>query len=131
MALEQKLNKEINAYWEIAELEIKPWKNSDAPATLSGNILDIQERFEEDIMTLNQMNATRQVAPFKCIVQDKMGLLSQVSETLEKWLKVQTLWTNLVSVFSSGDIAKNMPLMAKKFKGIDKQWLKIMERAHE
>lgn len=131
LSLEKKLNEEINSFWEVAELEIKTWKGVDAPATLGGNILEIQERLEEDIMTLNQMNATRQVIPFKAIVNEKMGLLSDISDTLEKWLKVQTLWTNLVSVFTSGDIAKNMPIMAKKFKGIDKQWLKIMERANE
>jgi dynein heavy chain len=34
-------------------------------------------------------------------------------------------------VFTSGDISKQMPTMSKKFKGIDKQWLKIMERAAE
>ena len=50
---------------------------------------------------------------------------------IEKWLKVQTLWTNLVSVFTSGDIAKNLPTEAKLFKTIDKIWLKNMERAFE
>ena len=41
------------------------------------------------------------------------------------------LWMSLVSVFTAGDIAKAMPTESKKFKQIDKQWLKIMERAHE
>lgn len=34
-------------------------------------------------------------------------------------------------MFTSGDIAKNMPTEAKLFKTIDKQWLKNMERAFE
>ena len=77
------------------------------------------------------MNAMRYVTPFKSIVMEKMSLLGDVNDIIEKWLKVQNLWTNLVSVFTSGDISKQMPTMSKKFKGIDKQWLKIMERAAE
>ena len=71
------------------------------------------------------------VTPFKVEVTDRIALLSDVADTIEKWLKVQTLWTNLVSVFTSGDIAKNLPTEAKLFKGIDKIWLKNMERAFE
>jgi dynein heavy chain len=77
------------------------------------------------------MNAMRYVAPYKQEVVDKITLLSDVTDIIEKWLKVQTLWTNLVSVFTSGDIAKQMPQESKKFKNIDKAWIKIMERANE
>ena len=41
------------------------------------------------------------------------------------------MWTSLVSVFKGGDIAKNMLTEAKKFSKIDKDWLKLMERANE
>lgn len=34
-------------------------------------------------------------------------------------------------VFSGGDISKQLPGPAKKFKSIDKQWMKLMERAAE
>jgi len=77
------------------------------------------------------MNAMRYVTPFKSIVQEKIGQLGDVADTIIQWLKVQTLWLNLVSVFSSGDIAKQMPTESKKFRGIDKLWMKLMERAHE
>jgi dynein heavy chain len=82
-------------------------------------------------MALNQMNAMRYVKPFKQIVLDKIALLSECQDTVEKWLKVQNLWTNLVSVFSSKSIAQELPVESKKFKGIDKQWLKIMEKAFD
>jgi dynein heavy chain, axonemal len=65
------------------------------------------------------------------LVVEKITLISDVSDTVERWLKVQTLWTNLVSVFTSGDIAKQMPTESKMFKKINSQWLKIMERAAE
>lgn len=131
LKLENSLRDEITRFWEDAELEIKTWKGVDQPCTLGGNIQDIQDKLEEHIMALNQMNAMRFVTPFKAEVNEKITLLSEVSDIIEKWLKVQTLWTNLVSVFTSGDIAKQMPTESKIFKGIDKQWLKIMERANE
>jgi dynein heavy chain len=34
-------------------------------------------------------------------------------------------------VFTTGDISMSLPAASKKFKVIDKQWLKLMERAHE
>ena len=77
------------------------------------------------------MNAMRYVAPFKSEVMEKLYLYSEVTDVIEKWIKVQMLWTSLVSVFTGGDIAKQMPTEAKKFRQIDKNWLKIMERANE
>ena len=38
---------------------------------------------------------------------------------------------NLVSVFTAGDIAKQMPVESKTFRNVDTQWKKIMERAAE
>lgn len=131
LKLERTLREEIIAFWEEAELQIKTWKGVDAPCTLGGNIVDIQEKLEEHLNQLNQFNAVKYVTPFKTEVTDRIALLSDVADVIEKWLKVQTLWTNLVSVFTSGDIAKNLPTEAKLFKTIDKIWLKNMERAFE
>jgi len=129
--LEKQLNGDISAYWEDAELEIGNRKGVDAPCMLAGNIVDIQEKLDEHIVALNQMNAMRYVTPFRSIVQEKSTSLSEAADTIEKWLKVQTLWSNLVAVFAAGDIAKQMPTESKKFKQIDRLWLKIMERANE
>jgi dynein heavy chain len=60
-----------------------------------------------------------------------MDIFADVSETIERWFKVQMLWSNLEAVFLSGDIAKAMPVESKKFQQIDKNWIKIMERANE
>ena len=66
------------------------------------------------------MNAIRYVIPFKSIVTEKIALLSDVADIVEKWLKIQTLSTYLVFVFTYGDIAKQMSTESKKFKSIDK-----------
>jgi dynein heavy chain len=96
---------------------------------IGGNIMDINEKLDEHIMALNQMAAMRYVTPFRAEVNGKIGEMALVQETLDQWLRVQGLWTNLVSVFTTGDIVTQMPTVAKKFKGIDKLWLKLMERA--
>jgi dynein heavy chain len=129
--LEKQLNNEIAAYWETCEFEIKNFKDIESPCILTGNILDIQEKFEEHSMLLNQMNAMRYVKPFKVTVQEKINLLAECQDTVEKWLKVQNLWTQMVAVFSSKSIAQELPQESKKFKKIDKQWLKIMDKAND
>lgn len=55
-----------------------------------------------------------------------MNDLSNATDSLELWVKVQLLWTSLESVFMGGDIAKQMPIEAKKFVKIDKDWAKTM-----
>ena len=58
-------------------------------------------------------------------------LINICSTCLEMWIKVQMLWTSLESVFLGGDIAKQMPIEAKKFAKINKDWEKLMIRAAE
>ncbi|GLD99919.1 hypothetical protein PINS_up008647 [Pythium insidiosum] len=77
------------------------------------------------------MLSMRHVVFFKDSVQSKLAQLSDTADVLELWIKVQTLWMSLESVFTGGDIAKQMPLEAKKFAKIDKDWIKIMTKASE
>lgn len=131
LKLEKTLNGEIGAYWDQEELAIVKWNNVDAPCRIGGNITETQEKLDEHIMTLNQMAALRYVTPFKAEVNFKIGELALVQETLEKWIIIQNLWSNLFPVFKSGDISKQLPQAAKKFNNIDKQWMKLMERASD
>ena len=82
-------------------------------------------------MSLSSINAQRHVVPFKKKVEQLIRVFSDTSETLELWIKVQKLWSSLQPVFTGGDIAKQMPLQAKAFAGIDKTWMKCMEKSFE
>lgn len=82
-------------------------------------------------MNLQTMLTMRYVAFFRERAQDKLKELCDTSESLELWYKVQLLWCSLESVFLGGDIAKQMPIVAKKFQKIDKDFVSIMQRANE
>lgn len=50
-----------------------------------------------------------------------------MSETLEQWLMVQSMWQYMEAVFSGGDIVKQLPQEAKRFQNIDKNFMKASE----
>ena len=56
----------------------------------------------------------RHVTPYKSEVQEQFSRLSDTTDTLELWLKVQLAWGNLESVFLSGDIARQLPREGEK-----------------
>ena len=108
------------------------WKTRDYPCVLSGGrVAEIQEQLEETMMALNTMNAMRHSVPFKDQLLGQLTILSDTGDTIEKWVKVQMLWASLESVFTGGDIAKQMPVEAKRFSQIDKDWIKIMAKSAE
>ena len=58
---------------------------------------------------------SRYIAPFKDGVQSWVNKLSTVSDVLEQWIQVQAMWLYLEAVFTSGDIAKQLPQESKRF----------------
>jgi dynein heavy chain len=64
---------------------------------------------------LQQFAVMRHVGPFRNEVKEKISILSHVSDTIERWLKVQNMWQTLVTVFIGGDIAKQLPQESQRF----------------
>ena len=131
LIIESKL-KEINSAWETMFFDFAGWKQRDYPCVLvAGKVGETQEALEETVMNLNTMNAQRHSIPFKEELGNLMTTLGDTGDTIDRWFKVQQMWTSLESVFTGGDIAKQMPMEAKKFQQIDKDWIKIMQKAAE
>jgi dynein heavy chain len=120
---------EINERWAEAAFGFKEWKGRNIQILL-GTVV-IMEELEEAQMNLQAFLTMRHVAPFREEAQETLATLSESSDTLERWLKVQLLWCSLESVFTGGDIAKQMPMEAKKFSKIDKDWQKCMGKAYD
>ncbi|TYZ61675.1 hypothetical protein PybrP1_000691 [[Pythium] brassicae (nom. inval.)] len=120
---------EIHARWATEEFQFQDWKTRNVPVLKA--VVPIVEELEETQMNLQTMLSMRHVAPFRDVAQQTLEQLSDTSETLERWIKVQMLWCSLESVFTGGDIAKQMPAEAKKFQKVDKDWAKIMAKSVE
>eukprot|EP00937_MAST-01D_sp_MAST-1D-sp2_P000239 g239.t1 len=126
LKIEQKLL-EIREKYDIEKFDFGNWKTRNVPV-LQGFVLTIEE-LEDAEMQLQGMLAMRHVTPFREPVSNKLAELSNTTDTLELWVKVQMSWQSLESVFTGGDIAKQMPLEAKKFAKVDKDFVKIMAKA--
>lgn len=96
------------------------------------------------------MMSMKHVSIFLSNVTTLRSHLSDTSDVLELWGKVQTMWCSLESVFLGGDIARQMPVAARWFfkvsvavqptriswfniflcfVQIDKDWARVMKRA--
>ena len=100
------------------------WKSRPIP-TLQGTGI-LTEELEESIMQMQTFLTMRHVAPFREEATELLANLNDAADTLEQWVKVQLMWCSLESVFTGGDIAKQLPMEAKKFSKVDKDWTKIM-----
>jgi dynein heavy chain len=115
--------------WEELNFDFSNYKNR-GPVLLQG-VPDIMEAMEETQMTLGGMMSSRYVMPFKEEVSGWVQKMSTVAEIIEQWVIVQNYWTYMEAVFSSGDIAKQLPQEAKRFAAIDKNYMKVMTKAFE
>ena len=121
--------KEIDEIWKVRMFVFKEWKGRGIQVLLG--VVAIMEELDEAAMNLQAMLTMRHVTPFREWATELLKTLSEAGECIEKWLKVQMLWCSLESVFTGGDIAKQMPMEAKKFTKIDKDWTKCMQKAFE
>jgi dynein heavy chain len=128
LAIEIKL-KALSARWDVERFIFSEWKNRGIPV-LQG-VLAVVEELEASQMDLQTILASRAVAPFREQAAELLKTLSDTSETLELWLKVQLMWSSLEGVFLSGDIARQMPRVATRFQKIDKDWQRMMATAQE
>lgn len=128
LQIEKKLI-DLKDQWGTAMFEFSVWKSRDIPVLKAFGF--VIEELEEAQLQFQTLLTVRHVAPFRDEVQKFLTMLSDTADTLEMWVKVQMLWTSLESVFLGGDIAKQMPLEAKKFSKINKDWEKLMLRAAE
>ena len=119
--------KEVEDRWETRAFQFQTWKSR--PVSVIQAEKGVVDELDEDQMTLQTQLTSRHIRPFEARAKDKLKELSDASDVLTLWSKVQQTWCALESVFLGGDIAKQMPMIAKKFQKVDKDFIGIMSRA--
>lgn len=130
LAIETKMNQIIDSWAEMS-FSFSNFKNRGPVILAAKELAEIMEALEESQMQLGSMAGNRYSAPFRSTVQEWIVNLSTVSDMVEQWISVQNLWIYMEAVFSSGDIAKQLPQEAKRFTSIDKNFMKITQKAFE
>ena len=85
------------------------------------------QTLEDQMMNLSSMMSSRFVAPFLEQTQKWERLMSNISEVIEVWMKVQSKWMYLEAIFiGAEDIRLQLPEEAKRFDRIHATFKKIM-----
>ena len=121
----------IEEIWITMSFEFQNFKNRGPVILKPKELGEIMEALEDSQMQLGSMASNRYSAPFREKLQEWIASLSNVGDIVEQWIGVQNLWIYMEAVFSSGDIAKQLPQEAKRFSGIDKNFMKITQKAGE
>ena len=129
MAILQKLD-EIEEKWRVARFSFTMAADRKTAVPLLQNVPVTVEELEESQLQLQTMLTARHIGRFKGRAQDMLKELSDTSETLELWIKVQSMWSSLEAVFLKGDIPKQMPRVARRFARLDTDFVRNQASAH-
>lgn len=95
----------IENAWKTAQFDIGPYsKGTDFRGYAMKAPDDIRQLLEENILILQQLNASKYIKALRGKVSQWERDLNIISETVDTWLAVQRKWMYLESIFASEDI---------------------------
>ena len=131
LTIENGINQIAETWRRMAFEVINYTKGMPPHVQIRGQILKANEELvqtlEDQMMNLSSMMSSRFVAPFLDLTQKWEKLMSNISETIEVWMKVQSKWMYLEAIFiGAEDIRQQLPEEAKRFDRIHAAFKKIM-----
>ena len=117
---------DMEEYWEQVSIPFSIWSTYDLPLIEGASAL--LEQLEDGLLTLQAFNRMNSAIPFETRINDLLSKLSTASDTFQLWLRVQAMWLSLEPVFASGEITSQIPVEAKRFSKLNKQWKSLMSQ---
>ena len=114
--------------WEKRAFTVEPYKATKT--FILKETAEISELLDEHLNIVQQL----QFSAFKAFFAEEIDKwekeLNLTVEILEKWLECQRSWRYLEPIFSSEDIAVQLPKLSKTFENVDKVWRRLMQNSH-
>ncbi|CAD2219005.1 dynein heavy chain, axonemal [Angomonas deanei] len=115
---------EMRAKWEGKVFAIDEYKETGT--FILKDTTEIVELLDEHLNLTQQLQFSPFKKYFEEAITDWERSLNLISDVLEQWVECQRTWRYLEPIFSSDDIANQLPKLTKFFEKVDKTWRRIM-----
>ncbi|CAH0663656.1 unnamed protein product [Spodoptera exigua] len=124
--IEQSLDK-MQADWANKTLEVTPYKNT---GTFIMKIADeTMQLLDEHLLNTQQLGFSPFKAAFELRIQEWDDKLRLTQRVVDEWIECQGEWMYLEPIFTSEDIARQLPMESKKYGTMERIWRRIMSSA--
>jgi dynein heavy chain len=119
----------MQADWKVVDFRLIAFKNTGTFSVVGFD--DAMALLDEHLVITQTMQFSPFKKPFEEEIEEWNNALLNVGNVIEEWVKCQGSWMYLQPIFDSPDIMKQLHYENKKFKGVDKQWRKNIDKVKD
>ena len=115
----------MEVFWQSVYFKFENFKD----CYILQNIIEILDIIDDQLIKTETMLSSPNIKFIFNEVSKWKLTMKKIQDILENWQKFQRNWLYLHPIFSSDDIAKQMPSTSNKFLSIEGQWYSLMAAA--